>query len=141
MATGATDFTFGFTYTPGFREFAEVPNYAPRKVIYFSSPFSATQGYYRGLVVVDREATGTGTGTEQASGLHVVPRTATGSGSGSSSTLTVLTAKRTAIGASESGSVVIGEHVAPRGATGSGQGTTADTAGYWCRYPCLHGIR
>ena len=94
MATGVTDFTFGFTDTPGFREFEEVPNHAYRKVVYFASPFKATQGFFKGVVA--RTASASGTGTQSAAGLRIVLRTATASGSGSSSTTTVLVAIRTA---------------------------------------------
>ena len=132
MATGTTDFTFGYTDTPGFREFAEVPNYAQRKVIYFSSPYRTTQQFYRGLVIVDRTASNTGSGTQTAIGLHIAPRTATGSGTGTGTAnyIEILIRSATGSGQGTTAGTATGLHIAPRTASGSGLGTDVNTVIY-----------
>lgn len=130
MATGATDFTFGFVDTPGFREFAEVPNYSTRRVIYFTSPFVYTQGFYKGAVI--RTATGSGVGSGTATKLRSVFRTATGAGTGSSSVayIEVLPRSATGSGLGSSGGGATGLHIAPRTATGSGLGNSSTVSLY-----------
>ena len=76
---GVARFNNSFRDTQAFRQYVEVPNYAPRKVIYFASPFSNTQGFYRGITVYSRTATGSGTGTQSATRIRVKLRTASAS--------------------------------------------------------------
>jgi hypothetical protein len=75
---------------------------------------------------ISRTATGSGTGTETASGLHIAPRTATGSGVGSQTAVGSVTAQiieRTATGSgigSQTADVLV---QSLRTATGSGVGS------------------
>ena len=96
MATGELDFTISFVNTPSF---------------------------YKGAVV--RNATGSGVGTQTASGVRVVPRTATGSGTGSSSVayIEVLPRSATGTGLGSSGGGATGLLIAIRTASGSGTGS------------------
>lgn len=98
MATGELDFTISFVNTPSF---------------------------YRGAVV--RNATGSGVGTQTASGVRVVPRTATGSGTGSSSVayIEVLPRSATGTGLGSSGGGATGLLIAIRTATGSGSSSSS----------------
>ena len=98
MATGVTDFTFGFTDTPGF---------------------------YKGVTF--RLATGSGTGSQTAVGVRVVPRTATGSGGGSSSVtyFEILPRSATGTGLGSSGGGATGLLTAIRTANGSGLGSSS----------------
>jgi len=104
--------------------------YPPRTVIYFSSPFANTQGFYLGelFATVSRTATGSGAGTQTATQLHLSLRTATGSGTGTASTVIVRIVPRTALATGTGSQTADGERVILRSATGSGQGTTGSTA-------------
>jgi len=126
MATGVTDFTFALADTPGFREFAEVPNYSERKVIFFASPYANTQAFFKGAVV--RAAVGSGTGTESTTRLVISIRTATGSGTGTESATAIEILPRSATGSGQGTSG--GLHIAPRTATGSGVGTDTNVVKY-----------
>jgi hypothetical protein len=130
MATGVTDFTFALADTPGFREFAEVPNYSERKVIFFASPYANTQAFFKGAVV--RAAVGSGTGTESTTRLVISIRTASGSGTGTESATAIEILPRSATGSGQgtSGGGATGLHIAPRTATGSGVGTDTNVVKY-----------
>lgn len=110
--------------------------------------YNASDLTYNGVVIFSRTATGSGTGTETATGLHVAPRTSTGSGTGTSTTVNLHLAPRTATGsgtgtstttqivvgirtATGSGvgaSTATGVHIGPRTATGAGGASTGDIA-------------
>jgi len=95
-------------------------------LIDFTTAFTGGPGFYRGVVVA--VATGSGTGSESATGLHVHPRTATGSGAGSSALTELHIHLRTASGSGAAGtSTTLSGIKQGRAATGSGTGTASNT--------------
>jgi len=110
--------------------------------------YNASNLTYNGVVIFSRTATGSGTGTETATGLHLTPRTATGSGTGTSAitqtAIGIRTATgsgvgsgtstqtaigiRTATGSGVGASSATGVHIGPRTATGAGGASTGDIA-------------
>lgn len=95
-------------------------------LIDFTTAFTDGPGFYRGVVVA--VATGSGTGSESATGLHVHPRTATGSGAGSSALTELHIHLRTATGSGAAGaSTTLSGIKQGRAATGSGAGTASIT--------------
>ena len=124
MATGELDFTISFGDTPGFYSQAEIPNYSYRKVVYFASPFSNTQAFYKGITA--RTATGSGVGSATSLSLRTVFRTATGSGTGTSTAnyIEILPRSATGSGVGTSGGGASGLLTAIRSATGSGLGSS-----------------
>jgi hypothetical protein len=123
VATGVINFNDGFQDTPGFRLYAEVPNYSERRVIHFASPFADTQAFYKGAVI--RTAIGSGSGSSSVVVVRIVPRTATGSGTGTSSVayIEIIPRSATGSGVGSSGGGATGLHIAPRTASGSGTGS------------------
>jgi hypothetical protein len=115
------------------------------QVIGFTESYKATQQWYVGLTFA-RTATGSGLGTETASGQYIRCRTATGSGSsgfdstgllthirqgsdsagtGSSATSRVISRGRTATGSAVSSQTSYGQRSHLRTATGSGAGSAS----------------
>jgi hypothetical protein len=115
MATGVTDFSFGFTDTPSFYKGATAR-------LATSSGLGSQTAV--GVRVVLRTATGSGVGTESATYLEVLPRTATGSGGATAGSTAVglLVSIRTATGNGLGSSSAVFFAGKPRTATGSGIG-------------------
>ena len=117
------------------------------QVIGFSEPFVGTQQFYVG-VTFGASATGSGTGTQTATGRVIPCRTATGSGvggfdstglvthvrqgsdsagTGSSSSSRIILRSRTATGSGTGSESAYGSKSSLRTATGSGTGSAAAT--------------
>ena len=110
--------------------------------------YNASDLSYNGIVTFARTATGSGAGTETATGFHLAPRTATGSGTGTSAitqivigirtatgsgvgsgtTTQIVVGIRTATGSGTGTSTATGVHIGPRTATGAGGASTGDIA-------------
>ena len=128
MATGVINFNDGFVDTPGFRLYAETPNYTSERVLAFTSAYyyPATPFF---LGVKDRTATGSGTGSSTAIGdvIAIVEATATGSGTGSATTAILHILPRTATGSGTGSGLASANPVQGRIATGSGVGSGTTT--------------
>ena len=89
----------------------------------FTFPYRFGGRYYLGFATVTRTATGSGVGTQTASGFKSKSSEATGLGLGGSSATSALIPVRTATGSGLGGSTSTSIKVAIRTATGSGLGT------------------
>jgi hypothetical protein len=125
-----SDFQFAFVNTPGYFGRAEIESptrySTERQTSFASAYYDPAPAFFLGVSA--RLATGSGAGTQTASGLHIAPRTATGSGSGSASVayFEILSRSATGSGAGSSGGGATRLVINIRTATGSGAGTHTD---------------
>jgi hypothetical protein len=80
-----------------------------------------------GVTIKVRAATGSGDGTSSTIGLHVAPRTATGTGQGTQTATRLVTSIRTASGSGTGAASALGAIIFRRAADGSGQGDADPT--------------
>lgn len=92
--------------------------------------------YDQSVVVIDRTATGSGTGTETASGLIIRFRTATGAGTGTSNNSIAFKLLRTAQGAGGAGTgdQALIAVIPVRTATGSGTGASTSAENFFTTF-------
>lgn len=91
----------------------------------FSFPYRFGGRFYLGLAIVQRTATGSGVGTQSATGLKSKSSVATGSGLGGGSATSARIPVRTATGSGLGDATATSIKVAIRTATGSGTGTAS----------------